>query len=209
VLEALWISTDFQASVLVARLLGIQFALGATMAFRGADLERIGGFAPLAAYLADDFWLGQRIHRLGRRIVLSEHTVETVLPPDAWTDSWRHRVRWGRTLRVCRTAGYWGAVITFAVPLAVAALALAPRLWPWAVAAVALRVAAGLAVGVFRFRDPVASRCWALLPLADVVSFLVWAASLVGKRVVWRGIAYRLSRDGRLSRISARESANP
>src|SRR6185295_14398641 len=34
ILETLWISTDFQPSVLVARLLGIEVALGATMVFR-------------------------------------------------------------------------------------------------------------------------------------------------------------------------------
>jgi ceramide glucosyltransferase len=197
-LEALWISTDFQASVLVARLLGMQFALGATMALRRADLERIGGFAPLAGYLADDFWLGQKIHGLGRRIALSDGAVETVLPREGWRESWQHRVRWGRTLRVCRAAGYGGALITFAVPLALAALALAPRLWPWAATAVGLRFAAGLGVGVARMRDPVAARWWALLPLADVMSFLVWAASLVGSRVVWRGEVFRLRRDGRL-----------
>src|SRR3954469_5103101 len=45
-LEALGISTDFCAGVLVARELerGLHFGLGSTLAFRRADLERIGGF---------------------------------------------------------------------------------------------------------------------------------------------------------------------
>jgi ceramide glucosyltransferase len=200
-LEALWIATDFQASVLVARLLGIEFALGATMVVRRADLERIGGFAPLAGYLADDFWLGQKIHGLGHRIVLSDCAVETVLPREGWRESWRHRVRWGRTLRVCRTAGYWGAGITFAVPLALAALAVAPGMWPWAALAVGLRYAAGVWVGVGRLRDRVVRRWWILLPVADLMSFLVWAASLGGSRVVWRGTAFRLRGDGKLESV--------
>jgi ceramide glucosyltransferase len=194
-LEALWISTDFQVSVLVARLLGIQFALGATMAFRRADLDRIGGFAPLAAYLADDFWLGQKIHQLGRRILLSDYVVETVLPPDRWRDSWRHRLRWGRTLRVCRTAGYAGALITFAVPLAAAA----GKMWPLAAAAVGLRMLAGLWVGRGLLGDRLAARYIWLIPLADLVSFAVWAASLFGRRVTWRGVSFRLHSDGRIT----------
>jgi ceramide glucosyltransferase len=194
-LEALWISTDFQVSVLVARLLGIQFALGATMAFRRADLDRIGGFAPLASYLADDFWLGQKIHQLGRRIVLSDYVVETVLPPDHWRDSWRHRLRWGRTLRVCRTAGYAGTLITFAVPLAAAAW----KMWPLAAAAVGLRMLAGLWVGRGLLDDRRAVRYFWLIPLADLVSFAVWAASLFGRRVTWRGASFRLHSDGRIT----------
>lgn len=194
-LEALWISTDFQVSVLVARLLGIQFALGATMAFRRADLDRIGDFAPLAVYLADDFWLGQKIHQLGRRIVLSDYVVETVLPPDRWLDSWRHRLRWGRTLRVCRTAGYAGMLITFAVPLAAAAW----NVWPLAAVAVGLRMLAGLWVGRGLLGDRLAVRYFWLIPLADLISFAVWAGSLFGRRVAWRGVSFRLHSDGRIT----------
>ena len=36
--------------------------MGSTMAFRRADLDRIGGFAAIADYLADDYQLGHRIH---------------------------------------------------------------------------------------------------------------------------------------------------
>src|SRR6202041_3659850 len=45
-LEALGISTDFCAGVLVVRQLegGLQFGLGSTLAFRRADLDRIGSF---------------------------------------------------------------------------------------------------------------------------------------------------------------------
>ncbi len=45
-LEALGISTDFCPSVLAARQLegGIRFGLGSTLAFRRAELEKIGGF---------------------------------------------------------------------------------------------------------------------------------------------------------------------
>ncbi len=198
-LEALWISTDFQVSVLVARLLGIQFALGATMAFRRADLDRIGGFAPLAAYLADDFWLGRKIHQLGRRIVLSDYVVETVLPPDHWRDSWRHRLRWGRTLRVCRRAGYAGALLTFAFPLAAAAW----KVWPLAAAAVGLRLLAGLWVGRGLLGDRLPTRYFWLIPVADLVSFAVWAASLFGRRVLWRGVPFHLHSDGRITPLNS------
>ena len=195
ILEALWISTDFQPSVLVARLLGIEAALGATMVFRRADLDRIGGFAPLAAYLADDYQLG---HALAGRIMLSDCPVETVLSGGSWAAAWRHRLRWGRTLRVCRPAGYAGVLITFAIPLALLTWAVAPASWPLALAAVALRFLVGWLVARRILRDAAFGRYWPLLPVADCVSFAIWLTSLFGRTVVWRGTRFRLRGDGRL-----------
>ena len=195
ILEALWISTDFMPSVLVARLLGIEAALGATMVFRRADLERIGGFTPLASYLADDYQLGRAI---GGRIVLSDGPVETVLAAGSWAHAWSHRLRWGRTLRVCRPAGYAGVLITFAVPLALLALAVQPAVLPLALACVALRLlVAGLVTR--RLADPLPLRRWLLLPLSDLLSLAIWLASLFGRTVVWRGVRLRLRGDGTLA----------
>ena len=200
ILEALWISTDFQPSVLVARLLGIEAALGATMVFCRADLDRIGGFAPLAAYLADDYQLG---HALEGRIVLSDCPVETVLSDSAWAAAWNHRLRWGRTLRVCRPAGYAGVLITFAIPLALLTWAVAPEWWPLALACVALRLLVAAIVAGRILRDAAFARFWPLLPVSDGVSFAIWLASLFGRTVVWRGTRLRLQSDGTLEPTSS------
>ena len=78
--EGLGVSTDFAPSALVARLVGVdEFAMGSTLAFRKTDLEKIGGFAAIADYLADDYQLGHRIHQLGLKCVLSDVIVETSL----------------------------------------------------------------------------------------------------------------------------------
>ena len=201
-LEALWISTDFQVSVLVARLLGIRFALGATMVLRRSELERAGGFAPFAPYLADDYLLGKTISDGGLEIVLSEYIVETLLPDQGWAASWRHRLRWGRTLRVCRPWGYAWVLVTFAVPLGLVAVLVRPALWPVAAASVALRLAAAWAVGAHLLRDPLVARYFFLIPIADMLSFVLWAGSFFGRRVVWRGEPFRLEADGRLTAAS-------
>jgi ceramide glucosyltransferase len=205
-LESLWIATDFQVGVLVARLLRVQFALGATMAVRRRDIEQAGGFAPLAPYLADDYQLGKLIAGRGLRIALSDYVVDTVLPAESWRESWRHRLRWGRTLRVCRPSGYGGVLVTFAIPLAIAAVTAAPALWPLAAGAVALRLAAALLVGFIRLKDANVLRYFLLIPIGDALSLLIWAASLFGRKVVWRGTRFRLENDGRLT-PSARSAA--
>lgn len=200
--ESLWISTDFHAGVLVARALGMSFALGATMVVRRDAIEKAGGFGPLADYLADDYQLSQTIAHQGSKIVLSNYVVETILPIESWSHSWQHRLRWGRTLSVCRPGGYAGLIVTFTFPLGLAALAVNFSLWPLAALCVALRLLAAYVVAVRGLNDRVASGlCFLLIPLADLVSFAVWVASFFGREVVWRGERFRIERDGRLTGV--------
>lgn len=70
-LGATQITHGFLPGALMARALGRQDCLGATMCLRRHDLERIGGFRALVAHLADDNVLGGRIAGLGLRVALA------------------------------------------------------------------------------------------------------------------------------------------
>ncbi|NMF67510.1 glycosyltransferase, partial [Brasilonema octagenarum] len=70
IFEALGISTEYHANVLVARgVEGMKFALGPTIAIRKSALEGIGGFLAIADYLADDFQLGYLPTQAGYKVV--------------------------------------------------------------------------------------------------------------------------------------------
>ena len=80
VLESLFINTDFIPMVITAQLVEpFRYAFGASIGLRREAYERIGGFAPLADYLADDYLLGSRVAAAGYRLVLLPYVVETVL----------------------------------------------------------------------------------------------------------------------------------
>ena len=195
--EAVGIATDFAPSVLVAPLVGVSgFALGSTMAFRAEDLARIGGFAAIAGFIADDHELGRRIGELGRRVVMSTCVVETTVPDAHWGEMWRHQVRWARTIRLSRGGGYLGLPLANATLWAV--LLAAGGLWKAALALFALRVAAGLmtAVGVLRDRQSLA--CAYLIPFRDLAGLAIWVAGVFGSTVVWRDASLKLDRDGRI-----------
>ncbi len=202
--EALGVATDFAPSVLVAQLVGVrEFGLGSTLAVRARDLERIGGFAAIADYLADDYQLARRLTEAGFRVHLSKVVVETTLGAENWADVWRHQVRWHRTIRVSKGPAYLGIAATQA---AVWALAAAAAGW-WELGALILlvRLAAGLAAGVGVLRCPVTRRWWWLMPLRDLFGAAVWAAGIAGDTVVWRDRRLRLSRDGRIVSVESRE----
>jgi ceramide glucosyltransferase len=197
--EALGIATDFAPSVLVARAIGVaEFALGSTMALRAADLARIGGFAAVGDYLADDYQLGRRITELGHHIVLARTVVETRLSGETWGDIWRHQLRWARTIRVSRPAGYFGYAITNASVWAV--LAAAAGAWPVAAACLAIRMLAGAVTGIAVLGDEDVPRLWFLMPLRDLWGFAVWLAGTAGETVEWQGEKLRLDKEGRILR---------
>lgn len=183
--EALGIATEFAPSVMVARLLGqAEFALGSTMVFRADSLRRIGGFAAIAKYVADDYQLGFHIRQLGYRIEFAPVVVETDLGAGSWGHTWRHQLRWSRTIRVSRPAGYYGYVVTHATLWALVAFA-AQDWWAGAIA-LAIRMIAGVLVGRAILQDrAVLARFW-LIPLRDLFGFAVWAAGAFGNRVQWR-----------------------
>ncbi len=194
--EGLGVATDFAPSALVARLVGVdEFAMGSTLAFRREDLERIGGFAAVADYLADDYQLGHRIHALGLKCVLSDIVVETHLG-GGWRQVWAHQVRWARTIRVSRFGGYLGLPVTNATLWAVVC-ALCGR-GDLAAALLGFRLIMAFAAGwgVLRSRDVLL--LWWLTPVRDLFGFAVWVAGLFGHSVVWRGRRLGLDREGRI-----------
>src|SRR5215470_12681064 len=191
-LESIGISTDFIAGVLAARQVegGIHFALGSTLAISRNALNAIGGLRPLVDYLADDFELGYRVSKAGLEVVLADVVVETHLPAYSFRDFFEHQLRWARSTRDSRPAGYIGLVLTFGLPWAMLAAALSPLTWwTWALLATALvlRVAVALEVGLGVVHDRTIWKNLWLLPLRDVVAFAVWFWSFADNTVRWRG----------------------
>ncbi|HTP33912.1 MAG TPA: bacteriohopanetetrol glucosamine biosynthesis glycosyltransferase HpnI [Candidatus Acidoferrales bacterium] len=195
--EALGVATEFAPSVLVARLLGVaEFALGSTMVFHAELLKRFGGFETIANYIADDYQLGCHITGLGYRIEFAPVVVETDLGGESWLQTWRHQLRWSRTIRVSRPSGYYGYVITHATLWSI--VALAGGQWWAAAVAMSLRMLAGIWVGAGILRDTEVVRNAWMIPLRDLFGFAVWAAGLSGNKVQWRDRTLQLRRDGQI-----------
>lgn len=204
-LEALGISTDFCAGVLVARLLEgrLHFGLGSTLAFRKRDLQRIGGFTSIVDYLADDYELGRRIAGLGLKVILSKTVVETHLPAYDLSGFLAHQMRWARGVRDARLGGYIGLASTYGIFWALVTL-ISSRAAPWAWLLLALmlllRSAVAVMVGKMVLQDrKVIPGLW-LLPLRDLVAVGIWTVSFAGHTVTWRGDRFIL-KDGRLTRV--------
>ena len=207
-LEALGIATDFQAGVLLSKMIegGLRYGLGSTLAVRRAALEHIGGMASLLDYLADDYELGARVARAGYRVELSPEVVETAIAAYGWQGFIDHQLRWARTVRDARPWGYAGLIFTHGLGWAlmnVLASGLSPlSLWLLGMSFF-LRLTLAMIVGAEVLGDhQVLPNLW-LLPLRDAVAMGIWVAGFAGNRIVWRGERFTLE-DGRLIKVDER-----
>jgi ceramide glucosyltransferase len=169
--------------------------MGSTMAFRRETLDRIGGFAVIKDYLADDYQLGQRIHALGLTCMLSDVIVTTHLGGN-WSDVWHHQVRWSRTIRVSNFWGYLGLPVTFASVWAL--LAALTGDYGVALAVLAARMLMASIAGGVVLNSNLTWRLWPLIPVRDLFGTAVWCAGLFGKTVLWRGRNLALDAQGRI-----------
>ena len=195
-LGASFINEWFMPSVRVAAMAGSRsFAFGSTIAIRRETLASIGGFASIADQLADDYRLGELTHRRGLRTVLSDVVVDVCVAEPSFGDLVRHELRWLRTIRALRPMGYAFTFITFGMPVAALGVLLAGG----AAAAVGMLSITALARVVLHLlaRRP-GSPVWqlAILPLRDMLSLALWGWSFVTRRVQWREVRYRVTRDG-------------
>jgi ceramide glucosyltransferase len=197
IIEAMGMNTEFAAGVLTARMLeGMKFALGPTICARKTVIENMGGFERLKNYLAEDFVMGQLAAGMGWRVLLSRYVIEHRIGSQPFGANLRHRVRWCRSTRRSRPWGYAGQVFTNPLPLALLLWSLEPAWWPIVLLTAWLRAWLAYAVAWQVLRDFVTRRLWWLLPLEDVISFLIWTAGFFGNTVLWRGRRYFVNRDG-------------
>jgi ceramide glucosyltransferase len=201
-LEALSISTDFHATVLLARQLGwMKFAMGSSILIRRNVLETIGGFKAIADHLADDFILGNFATQAGFSVVLSDYVVGHTLETSTLTDLIQHQTRWNRCTRAANPWGYLGLIFSHGTVFSLAFFCLSKASsLGWEVLGImwTARILMGWIVGVKGLEDNVAARFLWLIPVRDLLSFGLWCYGFMGDHIVWRGKQFRLVSGGKL-----------
>jgi ceramide glucosyltransferase len=199
-LESTGMNTDFLAGILVARMLeGMNFAVGPTIAARRRAIQSIGGFPRLKDYLAEDFVLGKFAAEAGYTVILSSYVIEHHIGSSDFRHNAAHRLRWVRSTRRSRPAGYVGQLFTMPFPLALLAAAAHPAWWALIPVTLVIRAVAAWTVSEYVL---LARIKWLLLPVEDLAAFCFWVAGFFGNTIVWRGRRYRLQADGRFTLIA-------
>ncbi len=204
-LEAVGMSVEMSSGVLAARAMeGMQFTLGPTMAFRRQTIHRMGGFHVTADYCSDDFILGNETWKLGQTVILSHHPIDHMVLHSNFTGSLKHQIRWMKSTRFSRPKGHFGTALTFSLPFGLLALLSAAWLGLpcWGLALLAWSIITRLALSIAVGRLVVRDRSWfgllVLYPIRDLMGIGFWAASYLGRRILWRGRIYELLPGGKM-----------
>ncbi len=210
-LTAIGMSVEMTAGVLVANLLeGMKFGLGPTTVVRKDSLAGIGGYTALKDYIAYDFAIGNLMAKAGYRVVLSAHVIDHVVNQKSFRRMWQNQLRWAQTTRYSRPKGHFGSGLIFAMPYGIIGFVAAGLLGHWSVgflvlgAAVLNRLAEAWFVGWTVVRDPQIRRAPWLYPLRDLLGFVVWFASYLNLRYVWRDSRFELKG----TRIALRQTSS-
>jgi ceramide glucosyltransferase len=205
-LEAVGAASDFFAGALLANwTLAVTFALGASVATTKLWLQRIGGYESFANVLADDYEIGNRVHKAGGKVLLSREPVWTMYPALSFRQFWEHQVRWARTVRLVRPASFFGLIVTHGLPWTVAAAIVAPAAWiavGYLGAYLLLRLTLAWVAGVWGVGDEVLREKIWLVPFRDAVHFVVWLSSFASNRVKWGGIEYAIE-NGKMREVNS------
>jgi ceramide glucosyltransferase len=198
-LTAIGMSVEMTAGVLVANLLeGMKFGLGPTTVVRKDSLESIGGYAALKDYMAYDFSIGNLIAKAGYKVALSGHVIDHVVNQKSFVRMWQNQLRWAQTTRYSRPKGHFGTGLIFSMPYGLLGLLAAALLGHWGIGVLLLglavinRMVEAWLVGWMVVRDPRVRRAPWLYPLRDLLGFVVWFASYLNLRYVWRDSRFEL-----------------
>ena len=201
-LELLSLNADFVPALIFSYVTGASnFLIGATVAFRRTDLEATGGMAALGDYLVEDYEMGKRLVKLGKRMVFVPHIVDLVADYPQFNAWWHHQVYWDQNTWAANPVGFALTILTRSVPFAL--LFAAVRGFDTIgfivfLAALAIRMGSAALISGRYLKDHEGVTALWLLPIRDLFALVSWYIALTRRTFVWRGHKFGLTKEGRI-----------
>ncbi|BCQ26309.1 bacteriohopanetetrol glucosamine biosynthesis glycosyltransferase HpnI [Caballeronia sp. NK8] len=172
---------------------------GQSIAIMRATLQRIGGLAQFGHHLAEDYAIGEAVRSSGASVVVAPFIVSHACVETTFSQLFAHELRWSRTIRAADRMGHLGAVLMHPFPLALLAVLFSSGN-PLACGLVVLTLVVR-ALLVWQTNRSTGERCngFPWLPLWDVLQFVIYVASFLSFRVLWRGRHFDVDGDGLMS----------
>ncbi len=201
-LERIGNNVDFWSQVIQSRQIAeLDYCLGATMAVNADFFRKTGGFEPLGNLLADDYHIGHRIHRFGKKVILSHLVVESRIPKSSFRQVWAHQLRWARTIRFERPVSYALSILSNSTLWSLIWLLFGESTGRFYCVALVLIVRLFISIDLQRRFTGGWSflRYAGMIWLRDLFQFFLWGMAFAGSQVVWREKKFRVSHGGVLT----------
>jgi ceramide glucosyltransferase len=195
-------SYEFLPNAVLGTSLGLAApCFGSTIALRRETLDEVGGFDAFADQLADDYEMGRAVRARGYTLAIPAIGVGHTAAENTVADLFRHELRWTRTIRLVNPVGHLGSFVTHGFAFALMATVLLDfNTVSLLILAATLGARLMLKSRIDGAFGTYAGPIW-LMPMRDLLSFIVFVASLFGETVHWRGSHFAVEPSGAMSQV--------
>ncbi len=183
------------------RFLKMPCVIGKSMLMRKKDLEAIGGFMAVKDVLAEDYVIGERIHKMGRKVVLSNYAIKNVNEYWSIKRFLNRHTRWGKLRWRLGGMKYISELIGNPVFMSFIPM----MLWEMSITTLSfalfvflVKIIGDLYIGRM-IKSGLHPLCYLLSPVKDIIIGFIWFVPILSNTVVWRGNRYIIDKDSILS----------
>ena len=185
------------------KFLRMPCVVGKSMLMSKTDLEAIGGLKSVKNVLAEDYVIGEKMHKAGKRVVLSGYMVQNVNQYWGIKRFLNRHTRWGK-LRW--KLGGWKYAFELLVGNPVFMSAMPIVFWQYSKLTVTFAILTSLikVAGDFYLGRKTGTELdnpflYLLVPFKDLLIGFIWPVPIVSNTVVWRGNRYSIGKNSLLS----------
>ncbi len=202
VFENLHLNTFIIGSIcFLDKYLKMPCVVGKSMLMRKRDLESIAGFKAVKDVLAEDYILGKKMQKKGKKVILSNYIVNNVNEYWGLKKFLNRHTRWGKLRWRIGGIKYFSELISNSVFMSCFPLFLyePSRLTGlFAVLVNCIKVTGDFYIGR-KIKAEMNPFLYLLSPVKDLIIGIIWFIPIISNTVVWRGNRYIIGKDSLLS----------
>jgi ceramide glucosyltransferase len=183
------------------KYLKIPCVVGKSMLIRKRDLESIGGFKAVKDVLAEDYIIGKKMQKKGKKVILSNYLINNVNNYWGLKKFLNRHIRWGKLRWRIGGVKYFSEIITNTV-----FMSFLPILF-WGPSKLTVSFAVLIScikiIGDFYMGRKIGTDMnplWNVFsPVKDLIIGFIWFIPLLSNTILWRGNRYIIHKDSLLT----------
>jgi ceramide glucosyltransferase len=205
VFENLHLNTFIMGSIcFLDRFLKMPCVVGKSMLMRKEDLLAIGGFRSVKDVLAEDYIMGKKMHKRGKKVIVSNYFINNVNQYWGLKKFLNRHTRWGKLRWKIGGLKYFSELLSNSVFMSCFPLFLyePSRLTGlFAILVSCIKVAGDFYIGR-KIKAEMNPFLYLLSPVKDLIIGIIWFIPIISNTVVWRGNRYIIGKDSELSQCT-------